>query len=82
MSDLMEAEQRRVVEEAKEVEKRRQEDASASVFEIRKLFKFDSKFNDFVKKDGTQRPVSAYTTGLMENISEKFTKIVSQVNKK
>lgn len=27
-----------------------------------------------------QRPVSAYTTGLMEQISDKFNKIVGQVN--
>ena len=52
------------------------------MFEIRKLFKFDNEFGDYVKKDVTQRPVSAYTSGLMEQISEKFTKIVQQVNKK
>ena len=69
-------------EATRERERKRKEDESASVFEIRKLFKFDNKFNDFVKKEVAVRPVSAYTTGLMEQLSDKFTKIVSSVNKK
>lgn len=83
--DLMGAEQRRVEEAKEEVERKRKEQDTQSVFEIRKLFKFDNEFIDYVKKggvDSAQRPVSAYTSGLMEQISEKFTKIVSQVNKK
>lgn len=56
-----------------------------SVFEIRKLFKFGSDFQDFIKtKDRSSskninaiRPVSAYTTNLMDQINDKFNKIVT-----
>ncbi len=61
-------------------ERQRQQEDTHSVFEIRKLFKFDNEFSEFVKEKGVQRPVSAYTSGLMEQISEKFNKIVDQVN--
>lgn len=57
------------------------EQDTQSVFEIRKLFRFDKTFTDYAKKDiAMTRPVSAYTTGLIDNISDKFTKIVSSVN--
>lgn len=49
---------------------------------MRKLFKFDNEFGEFVKRDGSTRPLSAYTNNLMEQISDKFTKIVSSVNEK
>jgi hypothetical protein len=82
MTDLMGAEERRVQEEKNQRELRRKEEDTKSVFEIRKLFKFDNDFTDYVKKDNAQRPVSAYTTGLVEHISEKFTKIVTSVKEK
>ena len=44
-----------------------------SVFEIRKLFKFGNEFGEFVKRDtnnrskkSEQRPVSAYTCGIID----------------
>jgi len=60
------------------------------VFEIRKLFKFGSDFHDFIKskeKAGAKdihgsRPVSAYTTNLMDTINDKFNRIVTQVKDK
>ena len=72
----MGAEQRKLEEARLEKEKKRKQEDTQSVFEIRKLFKFDNQFGDFVKERGVQRPVSAYTTGLMEQISDKFNKIV------
>jgi hypothetical protein len=80
-TDLVGAEQRKKEEEKREKERLRKEEDTQSVFEIRKLFRWDTEFGDYVKK-GEQRPVSAYTSGLMEQISDKFSKIVSQVNKK
>lgn len=81
MSDLVGAEQRKKDEERLLKERLRQEEDTQSVFEIRKLFKFDNEFGEYIKK-GETRPVSAYTTGLMEQINDKFSKIVSQVNQK
>ena len=51
---------------------------------IRKMFKFGT--NDFqvlVKNDKQSlRPYSAYTNDIMDNIQDKFTKIVSSVKSK
>lgn len=80
--DLMGAQERSLEEQRLKKERLRLEEQSQSVFEIRKLFKFGTEFQDFVKKDPASRPVSAYTSGLMEQISDKFNKIVSQVNDK
>lgn len=81
MNDLMGFEERKVKEDAKQLVIEMKEQDTQSVFEIRKLFRFDKHFTDYAKKDITMtRPVSAYTTGLIDNISDKFTKIVSSVN--
>ena len=61
------------------------EQDTQNVFEIRKLFKFGSEFQDFIKqKEKTggkdingSRPVSAYTTNLMDTINDKFNRIVT-----
>jgi hypothetical protein len=58
------------LEEKLEMEKKRQEQDTQSVFNIRKMFKFGTnEFQVFTKNDKqTQRPYSAYTSDIMDNI--------------
>jgi Mg2+ and Co2+ transporter CorA len=89
MSDLMGLEQKKKRELEEEMERKRQMEDTQSVFEIRKLFKFGNDFQEFIKskeragasskKISASRPVSAYTTNLMDQINDKFNKIVTQV---
>ena len=54
------------------------------MFNIRKMFKFGTnEFQVFVKNDKqSHRPYSAYTSDIMDNIQDKFTKIVASVKSK
>jgi hypothetical protein len=47
------------------------------------MFKFgNNEFGEFVKNDAASRPVSAYTSGIVDQINDKFSKIVSSVKNK
>lgn len=83
-NDLILQEQKKVIEEKLDRERQRQDQDTQSVLNIRKMFKFGTNdFQVFVKNDKQSlRPYSAYTNDIMDNIQDKFTKIVSSVKSK